>query len=71
MKMFSHWWHYLAQFFLEWKMFEIKIAEEIKVYLVCSVTFSRKLYPLWDTVEKFGGAREAADYNIAARCMLH
>jgi hypothetical protein len=30
MKTFSHLWQYLAEFFLEWEMFQIKVVEEIK-----------------------------------------
>jgi hypothetical protein len=30
----------------------------------------RKSFRLWDNVEKFGGASEAADGNMAAYCML-
>jgi hypothetical protein len=31
MKMFSHLWQYLADFFLEWEMFQIKIVEKSKI----------------------------------------
>ena len=27
-------WSYLAQFFLEWKMFQTKVVEEIKTHYV-------------------------------------
>jgi len=29
---------YLAQFFLEWKMFQTKVGENIKTHILCSVT---------------------------------
>ena len=32
-------WLYLAQFFLEWEMFQTKRAEEIKTHILCSITF--------------------------------
>jgi hypothetical protein len=30
---------YLAYFFLEWEMFQVKIVEKIKIHILCSVTF--------------------------------
>ena len=39
MKTFSHLWRYFAKFFLEWEMFQIKVVEKIKTYILCSVTF--------------------------------
>jgi len=44
---------YLAEFFLEWHIFQTKVVEKIKTHIVSSVTvYFRKLYRLWDTVEK-------------------
>ena len=48
----------------------VKVVEKIKTHILCSVTFSWKSCRLWDNVEKCGGAREASDDNIAARCTL-
>ena len=67
MKTYVHLWHYLAQFFLERKMFQIKIAQKIKTHILCSITSSRKSCRLRDNVEKYGGSREAADDNIIWR----
>jgi hypothetical protein len=39
MKTFSLLWQYLAEFFLEWEMFQIKIVEKIRTHILCSVTF--------------------------------
>jgi hypothetical protein len=39
MKTNKHFWSYLAQFLLEWEMFQIKIVEEIKTHILCSVIF--------------------------------
>jgi hypothetical protein len=33
-----HLWSYLAQFFLEWKMFQTKVIEKIKTPILCSIT---------------------------------
>jgi len=30
---------YLAQFFVEWEMFQTKFVEKIKAHILCSVTF--------------------------------
>jgi hypothetical protein len=64
MKMFSHLWHYGADFFLEWEVFQIKVIEKIKAHILCSVTFFLKSCRLCDNVEKRDVAGEAAD-NMA------
>jgi hypothetical protein len=46
-------WSYLAQFFLEWEMFQTQVVEKIKTHILCSIIFSpRKSCILWDNVEK-------------------
>ena len=40
MKTDTHFWSYLAQFFIEWEMFQTKVVEEIKTHIFCSVTFN-------------------------------
>ena len=66
-----HFLSYLGQFFLEWKMFQTKVAEKIKTHILCSVTFFRKSCRLWDNVEKFCREGWAADANkVHAHCML-
>jgi hypothetical protein len=47
---FLHLWQYLAKFFLEWEMFQIKVLEKIKIHILYSVTFSRKSCRLWVNV---------------------
>jgi hypothetical protein len=39
MKMFRHLWQYLAEFFLEWDMFQIEAVENIQTQILHSVTF--------------------------------
>jgi hypothetical protein len=39
---------YLAHFFLEWGMFQTEVVEEIKIGILCSVSFSRKSCRLTD-----------------------
>jgi hypothetical protein len=49
-------------------MFQTKVVEEIKTYILCSkIFFSGKLCCLWDNVEKYGRARQATDDNIIRR----
>jgi hypothetical protein len=61
-----HLW-YLADFFLEWEMFQTKVVEEPQTHVLCSITFSRKSCRLRDNVEKYGGARQATVDNIIRR----
>ena len=39
MKTDIHFWSYVAQFFLEWEMFETKIVEKMKTRILRSITF--------------------------------
>ena len=60
MKTYAHLWHYFAEFFSEWEIFHTKFAGKIKIHILCSITFSRKSCRLWENVEKYGRAGEAA-----------
>jgi hypothetical protein len=67
----THFWSYLAQFFLEREMFQTKVVAKIKTHILCSVTFFRKSCSLWDNVEKYGTAGQATDGNMAhVHCMM-
>ena len=57
MKTNIHPWSYLAEIFLEWEMFQTKVAEKIKTHILCSVIFFRESYHLWDNVETYGTPR--------------
>jgi hypothetical protein len=50
-------------------MFQIKVEEKSK-HILRLVTFFRKSCRFGDEPEKSGGAREAANDNMAAPCML-
>ena len=51
MKTNIHFWSYLAQFFLEWEIFQTKVLEKIKTHILCLVIFFlQKSYRLWDNV---------------------
>jgi hypothetical protein len=60
----THFWSFLAQLFLKWEMLQTKVAENIKTHVLCSVTFLRKLCPLWDNMEKYCRAGQATDGNM-------
>jgi len=38
-------WYCLAEFFLEWEIFQKKVAEKIKTYILCSLTLFPKIVP--------------------------
>jgi len=58
-------------FFVEWEIFQTGFVEEIETHVLCSITFCRKSYSLWDNVEKYHRAGQATDNNMAhAHCML-
>ena len=66
-----HFWSYLAQFFLEWEMFQTNVVEKLKTRILCSVTIFRKSRRLWENVEKYCRAGQATDDNMVhAYCML-
>ena len=39
MEINKHFVSYLAQFFLEWEIFQTKVVEEIKTHVLCSENF--------------------------------
>jgi hypothetical protein len=39
MKTFSRLWQYLAEFFVEWEIYQIKVVEKIKTHILCSAIF--------------------------------
>ena len=71
MNTFSYLWQYLAEFFLEREMRHTKFIQKIRIHVLCSVTFFRKTWLLWDNVEKYGGARGGGwSYGGALRAGL-
>ena len=59
MKTDTHFVSYLAQFLLEWEMFQTNVVEKIKTHILCSVMFLRKSCRLWDNVGKYGRLGQA------------
>jgi hypothetical protein len=41
MKTFSHLWKYLAEFFLEWEMFQMRVVEKISFNFMFSNIFPK------------------------------
>jgi len=71
MKTYTHFWSYLAQFFLEWKMFQTKLVEKNTHFMFNNISSPRKSCRLWDNVEKFCRAGQATYDSMAhAHCML-
>jgi hypothetical protein len=58
MKTYVHLWQYLAEFFLEYKMFQIKCEEKTLTHI------------LWDNVENYGmvGLAAKEDKILPMRC---
>ena len=61
---------YLAQFFLEWEMFQTKVVEKIKTFICFSITYFRKSCHLWDNVEKYRRGRQATNDMAHAHGIL-
>ena len=58
----------LAEFFLEWDMFQTKDSEKNKTHILCSIHFfPQKSCRLWDNVEKYDRARNLT-YDNTIRC---
>jgi hypothetical protein len=70
MKTIRHFLSYVAQFFLEWEIFQTKVLENIKTHFVFNNLFeNRAVYEtMWkNTVER----KQATEDNMAhAHCML-
>jgi hypothetical protein len=65
MDAFSDLWQYLAYFFLEWEMFQVKLVEKMKTHVLCYVTFFQTSCRLWDNVEIYGEARGQKIWPLA------
>jgi hypothetical protein len=61
---YVHIW-YLAQFFLEWEMFQTQVVKNIKTHILCSIFFFRNSCRLWENAEKYCTARWATCHNIS------
>ena len=48
-------------------MFQTKVVEKSRIYIVCTITCFWKSCRLWDNVEKYGRTGQATDDNIILR----
>jgi hypothetical protein len=61
---------YLAQFFLEWEMFQTKVTGKSK-HSLSSVTFFLEVVSFLDNVDKFCRVEQVTDDNMThAHCLL-
>jgi hypothetical protein len=55
MKTNIHFQSYLAQLFLEWRIFQTKVVEKLETHILCWITFyfeNRAVYQMWENVER-------------------
>jgi len=69
MKTNIHFRSYLAQIFLEWKIFQTKLVDKLETHILSSITFF-EIRAIWDNVEKYCRAGQATDDMAHAHCML-
>ena len=55
---------YLSKFFFKCQMLYTKVSEEMKTHILSSIKFCRKSWCLSDSMEKYGGAKQATLDNI-------
>jgi len=68
-----HFWSYLAQFFLEWEIFQKQNCRENQNthFVFSNFFFFRKSRRLWDNVQKYCVPGQDTDDDMAhAHCML-
>ena len=74
MNTYFHLWQYLAEFFLEWRMFQTNVVEKDKTHILYSINiFPRKSCRLWDNVENiwYSQTGHGWQYNTAlALCVM-
>jgi hypothetical protein len=49
-------------------MLQTQVVEKIKTHILCSITFSRKPYRLWDNVDKYGRVGVCTDPSQYVYC---
>jgi len=52
MKTNIHFWLYLSQFFLEWKIFKTKVVEKITTHFISSITFPPENRGVYEIMRK-------------------
>jgi len=70
MKTNIYFWSYPTEWFLKWEMLQTKVVEKINTHFMF-YNFFKKLFHLWDNVEKYHRAGQAAvDNMVHVHCML-
>jgi len=67
-----HFWSYLAQFFLQWEMFQTKVVQKIKTHILCSVTFleNRAVYEImWENIVE-RGREQMTTWRMRIACWI-
>jgi len=52
MKTSIHFWSYLTQFFLEWKIFQTKVVEKLEIHILCSIIPLPKNHAVYEVMWK-------------------
>jgi hypothetical protein len=63
MKTSVHSWQYLAEFFLEWEILEMKFVEKIETHFLYSIIFFPEILTFCE-MEKYGRVGHATNDNI-------
>jgi hypothetical protein len=74
MKTDIHCWSNLAHFLLGWEMFQIKVVEKIKKYILCSVTIffgNLAVYEIMCRNVVVSGRPQATIWRMSIACWLH
>ena len=72
MKTNIHDWSYLAQFFLEWEMFQTNFVEKYKTHISCPITFfNGAVYELvWKNIAQ-SGRSQMTTWRMRTTCRIH
>jgi hypothetical protein len=67
-----HFWSHLAKFFLKWEMFQAKVVQKLKTYILGSINFFQKWCHLRDNVEKYTepGRPQMAILHVHIACWM-
>jgi len=66
-KTYVHLLSYIAEFFVEWEMFQTNDIQKIKTRISCSIIFSRKSFPVWHDMEAYRIDGQVTDNKIIRR----
>ena len=67
---FSRLWQYLAEFFLKWEIFQIKVVENVKTYILFVNFFFSKVLPFMIQFRNMVEPEATDDNMVHALCML-